>query len=70
MLTDISLNSRDVPIITAESPNPREIPALRKEQISAGVGEALELQHGHICKLKAIKKILTKTQTLSVDSLQ
>lgn len=53
MLTDISLNSRDVPIIAVESPNPREISALSKEQISAGVVEALELQHGHLHKPKA-----------------
>lgn len=56
MLTDISLNSRDVPITTVESPNSREIPSLSKEQISAGVVEALELWCGHVHKPKAKKK--------------
>lgn len=56
MLTDISLNSRDVPIITVENPKHGERPALSKEQISAGVVEALELHRGHVHRPK------TKTQ--------
>lgn len=71
MLTDISLNSRDVPIITGESPNSREIPSLSKEQIFAEVVEALELRCGHVHKPKAKKKTpRTRMQTISVDDLQ
>lgn len=41
MLTDISLNSRDVPIITVTAgPRHCEVAEFSKEQISAGVAEA------------------------------
>lgn len=64
MLTDISLNGGDVPIITAET---SEIPALRKERISAGGVEekqvpATSVQDNSI--LVSLKKSISgKTRT-------
>lgn len=49
MLTDISLNSRDVPIITVTaSPRHHEVAEFSKEQISAGVVEALARHQGRL----------------------
>lgn len=61
MLTDISLNSRDVPIIAVTaSPRHCEVAGFSKEQISAGVVEALAAH----TTLK-IKHVHARTRTRS-----